>query len=155
MDLSERRLANEKSDQGTCRRNKQDRPERCFFFRTMGRGSHRIRRQAENDSANQVCESSKADVQQRVSRVWRSIHAGDLEVEGNLQELLRLGIIVQFDEKTFSLLQKIRLLPFGLKTMDTAVWARGNIAYHYDLTPGIFLSFPGREPHVFLRLFQK
>ena len=29
--------------------------------------------------------------------------SGDLEVEGDLQELLRLGLIVQFDEKAFSL----------------------------------------------------
>ena len=67
--------------------------------------------------------------------------AGDLEVEGDLQELLRLGLIVQFDEKAFSLLQKIRLLPFRLKTMDTAGRARGNIAYHYDLTPEFFSLF--------------
>jgi cyclopropane-fatty-acyl-phospholipid synthase len=67
--------------------------------------------------------------------------AGDLEVEGDLQELLRLGLIVQFDEKAFSLLQKIQLLPFRLKTMDTAGRARGNIAYHYDLTQEFFSLF--------------
>src|SRR5208283_35520 len=45
--------------------------------------------------------------------------AGDLEVEGDLQELLRLGLIVQFDEKSFSTWQKIRFLPFYLNTMAT------------------------------------
>jgi cyclopropane-fatty-acyl-phospholipid synthase len=66
---------------------------------------------------------------------------GDLEVEGDLQELLRLGLIVQFDEKTFSLWQKMRLLAFRLKTMDTVGRARGNIAYHYDLTPEFYSLF--------------
>ena len=66
---------------------------------------------------------------------------GDLEVEGDLQELLRLGLIVQFDEKAFSLWQKMRLLAFRLKTMDTVGRARGNIAYHYDLTPEFYSLF--------------
>lgn len=66
---------------------------------------------------------------------------GDLEVEGDLQELLRLGLIVQFDEKAFSLRQKMRLLAFRLKTMDTVGRARGNIAYHYDLTPEFYSLF--------------
>ncbi len=66
---------------------------------------------------------------------------GDLEVEGDLQELLRLGLIVQFDEKAFSLWQKMRLLAFRLKTMDTAGRARVNIVYHYDLTPEFYSLF--------------
>jgi cyclopropane-fatty-acyl-phospholipid synthase len=66
---------------------------------------------------------------------------GDLEVEGDLQELLRLGLIVQFDKKAFSLWQKMRLLAFRLKTMDTVGRARGNIAYHYDLTPEFYSLF--------------
>ena len=66
---------------------------------------------------------------------------GDLEVEGDLQELLRLGLIVQFDEKAFSMWQKIRFLAFRLKTMDTVGRARGNIAHHYDLTPEFYSLF--------------
>ena len=66
---------------------------------------------------------------------------GDLEVEGDLQELLRLGLIVQFEEKAFSLWQKMRLLAFRLKTMDTIGKARGNIAYHYDLTQEFYSLF--------------
>lgn len=67
--------------------------------------------------------------------------SGDLEIEGDLQELLRLGLIVQFDEKNFSLLQKIKLLPFYLQTMGTMEKARGNIAHHYDLTMEFFSLF--------------
>ena len=66
---------------------------------------------------------------------------GDLEVEGDLQELLRLGLIVQFDEKAFSLWQKMRFIAFRLKTMDTVGRARVNIAYHYDLTPEFYSLF--------------
>ncbi len=67
--------------------------------------------------------------------------AGDLEVEGDLQELLRLGLIVQFDENAFSRWQKIRFLPFVLKTVGTVGKANGNIAYHYDLTAGFYSLF--------------
>ncbi len=81
--------------------------------------------------------------------------AGDLEVEGDLQELLRLGLSVQFDEKAFSLRQKIRLFPFCLKTMNTVGTGPRQYSYHYDLTPEFYSSFSGREPHIFLRLFQK
>ena len=67
--------------------------------------------------------------------------SGDLEVEGDLQELLRLGLIVQFDEKNFSLLQKIRLFPFYIQTIGTVGKSSENIAYHYDLTPEFFSLF--------------
>ena len=67
--------------------------------------------------------------------------SGDLEVEGDLQELLRLGLIVQFDEKNFSLLQKIRLLPSYIQTIDTMRKSRENIAHHYDLTSEFFSLF--------------
>ncbi len=61
--------------------------------------------------------------------------SGDLEVEGDLQELLRLGLIIEFDEENFSFRQRLRLLPFYLKTMSTLENARANIAHHYDLNP--------------------
>jgi cyclopropane-fatty-acyl-phospholipid synthase len=67
--------------------------------------------------------------------------SGDLEVEGDLQELLRLGLIVQFDEKAFSLKEKLRLLPSYLKTTATINTSRKNIAHHYDLTPEFYSLF--------------
>ena len=67
--------------------------------------------------------------------------AGDLEVEGDLQEMLRLGLITQFDEKNLLLHQKFRLLPFYLKTMGTVRKASDNIAHHYDLTPEFYSLF--------------
>ncbi|HYA40714.1 MAG TPA: cyclopropane-fatty-acyl-phospholipid synthase family protein [Syntrophobacteraceae bacterium] len=67
--------------------------------------------------------------------------SGDLEVEEDLQEMLRLGLIVRFDENAFSLKEKIRLLPFYLKTMATEAGSRKNIAHHYDLTPEFYSLF--------------
>jgi cyclopropane-fatty-acyl-phospholipid synthase len=67
--------------------------------------------------------------------------SGDLEIEGDIQELLRLGLIVEFDEKNFKLHQKIRLFPFYLRTVGTVGTASGNIASHYDLTPEFFSLF--------------
>ena len=67
--------------------------------------------------------------------------SGDLEVEGDFQELLRLGFVVQFDEKNFLLREKMQLLPFYLKTMGTVGKAGRNIAHHYDLTPEFYSLF--------------
>ena len=66
--------------------------------------------------------------------------SGDLEVYGDLQELLRLGLNVGFDEK-ISLRQKIGLLPFYLKTTATLRGSRENIAHHYDLTSEFYSLF--------------
>ncbi|SPF48629.1 Cyclopropane-fatty-acyl-phospholipid synthase [Syntrophobacter sp. SbD1] len=65
---------------------------------------------------------------------------GGLEVEGDLQELLRLGIIGHFSKKAL-LRQHLRLLPFYLKTMPTMKWSRKNIAHHYDLTAEFYSLF--------------
>lgn len=70
--------------------------------------------------------------------------SGDLEVYGDLQELLRLGFSARFDEKA-SLPQKIRLLPFYLKTTATLRGSRENISHHYDLTPEFYSLFLDRS----------
>jgi cyclopropane-fatty-acyl-phospholipid synthase len=67
--------------------------------------------------------------------------SGDLDVEGDLQELLRLGLIAQFDERNFLLFQKLKLLPFYLSTIGTVRKAGNNIAHHYDLTPEFYSLF--------------
>ncbi len=64
--------------------------------------------------------------------------SGALGVEGDLQELLRLGFITEFGEKV-SLREKIRLLPLSLKTTATLNRSRKNISHHYDL-PSEFYS---------------
>lgn len=64
--------------------------------------------------------------------------AGTIEIEGDFQELIRLGLVAEFDENTEGLLKRLRLLPFYLKTLDTPGRARKNIAHHYDLTTEFF-----------------
>lgn len=66
--------------------------------------------------------------------------SADLEVDGDLQELLRLGFAIDFDRKV-ALREKIRLLPFYLKTIATPGRSRKNIARHYDLTPEFYSLF--------------
>jgi cyclopropane-fatty-acyl-phospholipid synthase len=58
--------------------------------------------------------------------------AGDLEVEGNLQELLRLGYAIEFDKRNLSFKQKIRFLLHRLGTRNTSSRVSKNISHHYD-----------------------
>jgi cyclopropane-fatty-acyl-phospholipid synthase len=67
--------------------------------------------------------------------------SGDLEVEGDLQEILRLGLITRFDERGYSLPQKLRFLPFALKTRNTSSRARSNIEYHYNRSDEFYALF--------------
>ncbi len=59
--------------------------------------------------------------------------AGYLEVEGNLQELLRLGYCVEFEKNNLSFWQKMRFLLRRLGTRNTSSRVSKNISYHYDL----------------------
>ena len=58
--------------------------------------------------------------------------AGDLEVEGNLQELLRLGYAIEFDKHSLSFWQKMRFLLHRLGTRNTSSRVPRNISHHYD-----------------------
>jgi cyclopropane-fatty-acyl-phospholipid synthase len=58
--------------------------------------------------------------------------SGELEVEGDLQELLRLGIAAGFDRVQPSFREKLRLLPGYLKSKSTVKRAPLNISHHYD-----------------------
>jgi cyclopropane-fatty-acyl-phospholipid synthase len=67
--------------------------------------------------------------------------AGDLEVEGDLQELLRLGICLRYDRCNLSLWQKIRFLAHSLATRNTLGQAPQNIEQHYDLGDEFYQLF--------------
>ena len=58
--------------------------------------------------------------------------AGDLEVEGNLQELLRLGYAIEFDQHSLPFWQKMRFLLHRLGTRNTSSRVPKNISHHYD-----------------------
>ena len=66
---------------------------------------------------------------------------GDLEVEGDLQELLRLGICLKYDRRNLSIWQKILFLAHSLATRNTLGRAPQNIEHHYDLGDNFYQLF--------------
>jgi len=67
--------------------------------------------------------------------------AGELEVEGNLQELLRLGLSIEFDQHSLSLWQKMRFLLHHLGTRNTSGRVPKNISRHYDRGDDFYALF--------------
>ncbi len=67
--------------------------------------------------------------------------SGEIAVEGDLQELLRLGLEIQFDENAQSFWKKLRFLPFYLKTRSLPTQARSNIEYHYGRSSDFYALF--------------
>jgi cyclopropane-fatty-acyl-phospholipid synthase len=61
-----------------------------------------------------------------------SYTAGELEVEGDLQMLLRLGFSIDFDDDRLSFWEKLRFLGLALLNRDSLRYAPKNISYHYD-----------------------
>jgi len=62
-----------------------------------------------------------------------SYMTGDLEVDNDLRELLRLGLAINFDDHRLPFWQKYRLVILSLLNRDTLRRAPKNISYHYDL----------------------
>jgi cyclopropane-fatty-acyl-phospholipid synthase len=67
--------------------------------------------------------------------------AGDLEVEGNLQELLRLGLSIEFDQHSLSFWQKMRFLLHQRGTRNTSGRVLKNISRHYDRGDDFYALF--------------
>ena len=57
---------------------------------------------------------------------------GDIEIEKDLQEFLRLGFLINFDDSRLPSWQKIRFFILALLNSDTLKIAPKNISYHYD-----------------------
>ena len=58
---------------------------------------------------------------------------GDVEIENDLQELLRLGFLINFDDFRLFYWQKIRFFILELLNSDTLRTAPNNISYHENL----------------------
>lgn len=67
--------------------------------------------------------------------------ADDLEVEGDLQNLLRLGICLGYDRRILSFWQKIQFLAHSLVTRNTLGQTPQNITHHYDLGDEFYTNF--------------
>ncbi len=61
-----------------------------------------------------------------------SYMAGDLEVDKDLKEILRLGLAIDFDNYHLPFWQKFRLFILSLLNRDSLRRAPQNISYHYD-----------------------
>lgn len=61
-----------------------------------------------------------------------SYMSGDLDVEGDMQELLRLGMGAGVDDPSRSFKQRLRYIPVYMKAVGTRARAARNITYHYD-----------------------
>jgi len=59
--------------------------------------------------------------------------AGNIEVEGDLQALLRFQAVPVYNGAQLSLFEKFKFVVSALLTRDTAVGAKKNVAHHYDL----------------------
>jgi cyclopropane-fatty-acyl-phospholipid synthase len=57
---------------------------------------------------------------------------GDLEIENDMSELLRLGLAMGFDDYKLPLWQQFRFFILELLSRDTRRRAPKNISYHYD-----------------------
>ena len=64
--------------------------------------------------------------------VGESYMEGDLEIESDLQELLRIGLAIDFSNYRLSFRQKFRQRILALLNQDTLWRAPKNISYHYD-----------------------
>lgn len=61
-----------------------------------------------------------------------SYMSGDLQVKGNLQELLRLGLSIDFNKNRLPFWQIVRFTALSILNRDTFRRTPKNIAYHYD-----------------------
>lgn len=57
---------------------------------------------------------------------------GLIDIEGDLQELLRLGFAIGFDQHTLPFFQLLRFLAISLATLNTTFRSPRNISHHYD-----------------------
>ncbi len=67
--------------------------------------------------------------------------SGDIDVDGDLQELLRLGLTIDFDDMALPIHQKLHFFLNHLRTKNTLQRSRTNIARHYDLGNDFFGLF--------------
>ncbi len=67
--------------------------------------------------------------------------AGSLEVDGDLQELMRLGFAISFDYYTLPFPLRMVLWGLALTTPNTQKQAMKNASHHYDLGNDLYASF--------------
>ncbi len=66
---------------------------------------------------------------------------GEIDVDGDLQELLRLGMSINFNEHPLSFSQKLRFAAMHFFNRGTRKGSAQNIAFHYDLGNDFYSTY--------------
>lgn len=69
--------------------------------------------------------------------------SGDIEVEGDMQLLFRLGFAVGYTDHTMSLKSKVRIAWLHVLHRNTLSRSKSNIAHHYDVGNEFYRRFIG------------
>lgn len=107
-------------------------PSVCFAFRFWDGEELRF---GEHPGFTLHLKSEKSAGAMMVHRFFgfgEAFAAGDIEVEGDLRELMRVGLLINFDSLHPDFLDLIRAIPAYLKTRGTPGKAKKNISHHYD-----------------------
>ena len=67
--------------------------------------------------------------------------AGEIEIEGDMQLLWRMGHLMGFADQPLSLMEKLKFAVFALSHRNTLDQSRKNISEHYDLGNDLYQIF--------------
>ncbi|HEX8141974.1 MAG TPA: cyclopropane-fatty-acyl-phospholipid synthase family protein [Pyrinomonadaceae bacterium] len=70
---------------------------------------------------------------------------GAIDILGDMQSLIKLTYLVDYDKFTLTLPEKIRMAAMAWRQRNTLSRARRNIAHHYDVGNDFFSLWLGRE----------
>lgn len=70
-----------------------------------------------------------------------SYMAGEIEIDGDIQLLFRMGLTMGFGDHDLSLGEKLRFAVFSLMHRNTLSQSKKNISYHYDMGNDFYKLF--------------
>jgi cyclopropane-fatty-acyl-phospholipid synthase len=107
-------------------------PSVCFAFRFWDGEELRFGEHLEFTLHLKSEKSAREMMVHRFFGFGEGYMSGEIEVEGNLRELLRVGLLINFDSLNPDFLDMIRSIPAYLRTRATPGKAKKNVAHHYD-----------------------
>jgi cyclopropane-fatty-acyl-phospholipid synthase len=116
-------------------------PSAAFSFELWNGESFRYHEQPKVTLRLNTEQSAKALVSKGFLGFGEAYMAGDLEVEGELQELLRLAFSIKFDEQSLPFPLKILLWAISLTVPNTRHQALRNASHHYDRGDDFYCLF--------------
>jgi cyclopropane-fatty-acyl-phospholipid synthase len=79
---------------------------------------------------------------------------GDLDIENDIQELFRLGLVIDFDEYRLPFRQNFRFFILSLLNRDSLRRAPKNISYHYGQGDEFYELYLNRRQRLMPRLLK-